>query len=204
MVNDPVTEEVKKFSVNIKTTNRRDLGTGTIVRTEGIIATCFHVIKNVLKHDQSNTSAVTFKIYFPSNPNTGEIEAKIFENLFNEKYDIAFLQLSSKTLPEDTKPAPLSSEIQPGVLFKSFGFRQSQDYKGLPAKGMIDTTVLQKLKKSSKTNEEKEETIEVIKLDSSEISEGMSGAPIYDTQQEKVVGIASKYKSCFYQQLSSD
>ena len=39
----------------------------------------------------------------------------------------------------------------------------------------------------------KKETIQVIKLSSSEISAGMSGGPIYDTLQEKVVGIASKY-----------
>ena len=57
MVNDPVAEEVKKFSVNIKTSNKIDLGTGTIVRKDGVIATCFHVIKNILKNNQPNTSS---------------------------------------------------------------------------------------------------------------------------------------------------
>jgi uncharacterized protein YjbI with pentapeptide repeats len=189
MDGDPITNQIKKFTVGIKTIDGTDLGTGTIVTTDGIIATCFHVIKD--KDDNRPYKSV--KLYFsPDLDSTkGEYDAEVLADKSSEKYDIAFVRLYSKSLPDFANIAPLSSHIQTGHSFRSFGFSEIEDFVGLPASGTIDDLVNYKIKKITETDEE--ETIRVIKLKSSEIAGGISGGPIYDTKQEKVVGIASNY-----------
>ncbi len=189
MDGNPITKHIKEFTVGIRAIDGTNLGTGTIVTTDGIIVTCFHVIKN--KDESRPPSSV--KLYFsPEFDSTKEdYDAEILADKSSEKYDIAFLQSHSKSLPDFAKIAPLSLNIQAGNSFRSFGFREIKDFEGLPASGLIDDLVSYKIKRIAENDQQ--ETIRVLKLNSSEIAGGMSGGPIYDTKQEKVVGIASNY-----------
>ena len=189
MDGDSITKQIKKFTVGIKAKDGSNLGTGTILTTDGVIVTCFHVIKD----NDANGPYKSVKLYFsPDFDSTkGEYDVEVLVDNSGEKYDIAFLQLYSKSIPDFATIAPLSSQIQTGNYFRSFGFSEIQNFIGLSASGTIDDIVSYKVKKVTETDEQ--ETIRVIKLISSEIAGGMSGAPIYDTIQEKVVGIASNY-----------
>ncbi len=189
MDGDSTTNQIKEYTVGIKTMDRTDLGTGTIVTTDGIVATCFHVIKN----KGENMPYESVKIYFSPDldPMQKEYDAEVLVDKSNEKYDIAFVQFYDKSIPEFAKTAPLSSHIQTRHSFRSFGFSEIEDFVGLPASGTIDDIVNHKINGITESN--KQETIRVIKLTSSEIAGGISGAPIYDEKQQKVIGLASNY-----------
>jgi S1-C subfamily serine protease len=139
MDGDPITNQIKKFSVGIRSHDGNDLGSGIIVTTDGIIATCFHVVK-----DKDGNGPYKFvKLYFSPDldPSKREYDAKVLAGKSSEKYDIAFLQLFSKKLPDFAIIAPMSSHIQTGNSFRSYGFSKKEDFIGLPASGTIEDIV---------------------------------------------------------------
>lgn len=154
MDGDAITNQIKQFTVRIKTIDGTDLGTGTIVTKDGVIATCFHVIKDKDK----NRPYKSVKLYFSPDFDSTKREyyAEVLTDKRAAKYDIAFLQLRSKSLPDFAKIAPISSRIQTDNPFRSFGFSEINDFVGLPAKGTIVDIVAKRIKKVTETDEEKQ------------------------------------------------
>jgi hypothetical protein len=180
-----IQDEIKEFTVGIRSDSGTFLGSGVLASDDGIILTCNHVIENL-----NNIPDRKIRIYFPS-CNGYEETAIIL--LTDSLLDIAFLQLSSLKPPPNTKAAPLSSYVKTNSEFNSFGFRKSENFVGLEASGKIRNMEQMILKKKTGVAKSSKETMTVLRLDTEEIENGMSGAPIYDLSLKKVVGIASKF-----------
>jgi tetratricopeptide (TPR) repeat protein len=170
--------EISKFTVRIKTED--SVGTGVIVTGDGLILTCYHVIKN-LDHK------TPVDVYFPSSKVTSH--ANVVDEYCNSDLDIAFLQLQDEGKELLIQPkvvvAKLSQEIQPGNEFWSFGFKIPDEFIGLTSTGHIRLKISVDMQGNGVLQD-------VIQLDSSDIEEGMSGAPVFDTKINRVVGIISR------------
>ena len=168
--------EIPKYTVQIIAEGL--VGAGVIVSKGGLILTCQHIIENV-KDDKN-----TVEVYFPMSNVTKE--ATIFKK--TDKYiDIALLQIQDKgwlSKQTDITVAPLSLEVQRGNTFYSHGFRENELFpKGLDAYGHIGITTPEKVGGNGS------HIVEVITIYSSNMKEGMSGAPVFDTKTKRVIGI---------------
>ena len=172
------------------------LGSGVIVTDNGYILTCYHVIGD---HIRKKIIDRDVDIYFPSNPGV-KGHANVIDTFCDPKLDIAFLQLQEK-LPEPTSVANLGETIYPKEhAFQSFGFRNPEGttkFEGLPANEVIQAKTRLKSRNGTITISPL-----LIALKSDQIAKGMSGAPVLDTEINKVVGIISdRYDSRY---LSED
>jgi S1-C subfamily serine protease len=173
--NDP-----KKSTVAIKTpVDDLILGTAIIVTDTGLIVTCYHVIEDArtVKMHHKN-----FDIYFPAAPDIAA-HAKVVEEYCNKSSDIAFLQIQEK-LPTQVSVARLGEVFSIGDEFQSFGFRRPDTFKGLYFDGKISGVTNLNL-----DNNENAISEDLIQLDSTELGAGTSGAPILDTQTDKIIGM---------------
>ncbi len=141
-------------------------GTGFIINEKNAITT-FHVVQIAAENPEKfvNTKfAITGDIY----------HAKVVE-VFMEQ-DIAIIEFDTP-LPTGVSPLEIESgELTTGNKFRTFGYG-GRDSIGLWAKGEIMGLM------------QDDQSQKRIQLSSSQIISGMSGAPIIDTQSQKVVGI---------------
>ena len=79
MDGDAITNQIKQFTVRIKTIDGTDLGTGTIVTKDGVIATCFHVIKDKDK----NRPYESVKLYF--SPDFDSTKREYYAEILTDK-----------------------------------------------------------------------------------------------------------------------
>jgi hypothetical protein len=181
-------QDLTKCTVAIqKSTGGLDLGTGVIVTDNGLILTCYHVVGNI----KTKTLDKAVDIYFPSAPQI-KGHANLLEEYCDPELDVALLQLQETKFPSQTTSANLGETIYAKEhKFQSFGFKNPLivKFEGLPANGIIQAKTRKKSKDSVLSPL-------VIVLKSDQIDKGMSGAPVLDTETNKVVGIISDhYKS---------
>jgi hypothetical protein len=158
--------QIKDFQDNIH-------GTGFII-DHNIAITCTHVIAAAgAKPGESLT--VTFSL-------TGESSLADVLNdswLPSDEEDIAILRIH-KDLPQGVQPAFLGpSSATAGHTFLSFGFPQIGNFQGLWAEGKILGPITD------------DNNISMLQLRSQEIKEGMSGGPVLDTDENRIVGIVN-------------
>ncbi len=149
------------------------LGTGFVVSREGLVATCYHVIKE--------TTSV--KIYF--HQANKEMKASVLPKYQLPEDDVAFL-LVDGPLPPEVQVAPLgdSKKIE-GFEFWSKGYRKVSRYEGLLASGII-LGLVQKPRqryKSLQLDPKYPQYIEIY----------MSGAPIFVPKLGRVVGMIKSF-----------
>ena len=164
MINAEPFDELNKYTVVIKNSNNKIMGTGVVV-TDELVVTCFHLVKDA-KFDNN------INIFFPQTNTT--ISSEVIDRCSDSNLDIALLRLNN-SLPKVTSIAPLSKIISFGHDFVSLGFRKLSDFPtGLFSIG--------KIYGQSPENS-------LIQLYSEELETGSAGSPVLDLQINKVIGI---------------
>ena len=149
--------------------NGRVLGTGFLVSRDGIILTCTHVVGF-----SDSKQPKIFEVAFLNTP--GRYKARLLECKPTDKEDVAILKLLD-ALPKSARPLLFgSSRNAQGHNFSTIGFPTSLNE--IRAEGQIQGV-------------SKPKDIFMLQLRSPELTQGFSGAPIFDTNTGRVVGMVS-------------
>jgi WD40 repeat protein len=153
-------------------------GTGFILSEKGIIATCSHVIQAEKLQVRSYPKPEKVEVIFRANGQRGA--ARLLPQAWRaaEAEDVALLQLEGP-LPLEVVPLSIgSSEGSAGHDFQTFGFPDQSPDEGIYGEGWLldQTTIL---------------GMRVLQVKSSEITPGFSGAPVFDMQTRRVVGMVT-------------
>ena len=153
-------------------------GTGFILSEKGVIVTCSHVIQAEKLQVRGYPRPERVQIVFRAN---GEkAEARLLPQAWRaaDAEDVAFLQLEGP-LPQGAEPLPLGgSDGAAGHSFQTFGFPDQSPEEGLYGEGrLIEQTSILGLK--------------VWQVQSSEITPGFSGGPVFDLDSRRVVGMVT-------------
>jgi energy-coupling factor transporter ATP-binding protein EcfA2 len=146
------------------------IGTGFVVSNNGLIVTCAHVLGKAMPE----TAQVVFQA-------TGEQrEAKVIAEGWRAatEEDVAFLQVTG-TLPEGVESLPLSSSKgTDGHTIRTFGYPDVGEVEGVRGAG-----------KSLGLGGKTKAGYPLLQLQSSEITAGFSGAPVWDEPRRRVIGM---------------
>ena len=145
-------------------------GTGFLV-SKNMIATCAHVIESA---DPGPDNKVTIR--FPLNGK--ELNAIIIPERWRspDSEDLSILQFEDN-IQEDAKVLSLGSSA--GVIGHkvcAFGFPEVGEIEGIWSRGEVSGKVT-------------ERGISLLQINSNEITEGFSGAPLWDESRHRVIGI---------------
>ena len=147
-------------------------GAGFVLTDEGLIATCAHVVEST---GAGPGDTVNLVFYATGDKMTATVERGGWRDSTAE--DIAILQLAG-TLPAEVQPVRLGTDVgTDGHHFRAFGFPQLGEMQGIWASGEILGRIIVT------------QDVMMLQIRSQEIKEGMSGAPLLDTQQHLVVGM---------------
>ena len=153
-------------------------GTGFILSEKGIIATCSHVIQAEKLQVRGYPKPEKVEVIFRANGQRGA--ARLLPQAWRaaEAEDVALLQLEGPLPPEVVPLSIGSSEGSAGHAFQTFGFPDQSPEEGIYGEGRLldQTTIL---------------GIRVLQVKSSEITPGFSGAPVFDTESRRVVGMVT-------------
>ena len=162
-------EGLEKFTVQISRLGEEAaLGTGILVTNGGLIATCYHVIKSIVKSKSAGSSSSKKYVSVSFSDGSIKLEAEIRE--CREDLDVAILKIDK--IPDGYEEAKLGIRTYDyiGHRFVSRGYRKNERYSHLPSNGTISDIVYSK-----------DWSTEVIRLESTNYGEtGMSGSAVYD------------------------
>lgn len=166
---------IVRVIVSTKAGETLRIGTGFIVTDDGLIATCAHVVHNNAGSEQ----VIMIEFHGTSQRQIATIVPEMWRPPGDG--DIAFLRIHGP-LPLSTKALALgSSKDSAGHMFYSWGYRLAEDFdEGLAAEGKIQASTIYR----GRT---------VLQLLTDQIDIGMSGSPIWDTQGQRVVGMANYF-----------
>jgi hypothetical protein len=154
----------------VRIVSNRRIGTGFVVADDGLIATCAHV----LGPSRPEKALVVFEADGVQREAT--VLAESWRGVDTE--DVALLQLCG-TLPPGVQPLPLgSSHGIEGHPLVTFGYPEAGEVEGVRGTGTI-------LGYGAKTRAGHP----LLQLRSSEITEGFSGAPVWDEVRRRVIGM---------------
>lgn len=149
-------------------------GTGFLVSNQGLILTCTHVIENwediqVKLMDQKGTFTLAYT-------------AQKIQYLDFDKGDITLLQMNEPP-PAHIQPVPLlSAQTSKNHFFETFGFPDMAATHGISIQGVI----------IDPNNRDPNGIPRIVLGQSNAITEGVSGAPIWDKEQKGVIGLVNK------------
>ena len=153
-------------------------GTGFILSEKGVIVTCSHVIQAEKLQVRGYPRPERVEIVFRANGQ--KAAARLLPQAWRaaDAEDVAFLQLEGP-LPQDAEPLPLGgSEGSAGHSLQTFGFPDQSPEEGLYGEGrLIEQTSILGMK--------------VWQVQSSEITPGFSGGPVFDLDSRRVVGMVT-------------
>jgi Trypsin-like peptidase domain len=169
---------LSRFTVRVESNG--GIGTGIVVTNDGIVVTCHHVIgNNTSIYDNIRVSLYDNKSYSASILLSNmESDSKL---VCDSLYDIAFLKINKPVYSFDRDKSaicPLSELVISGHDFYTSGHRKPDDFGSLGSFGQI-------VKKTTVEGK----GIPIIQLLCETIDVGMSGAPVFDLQSKKVIGI---------------
>jgi len=172
----PVPSHLIRGIVRILAPDGSTVGTGFLVHRDGLIATCAHVVQ-ACGIRPGDTVRVAFHA-------TGEErEATVERDWWRDPdmEDVAILRLQG-LVPEGVKPLPLGISLHSrGHDFFSWGYRLADVFAGgLAAGGKIQARILYRDQPA-------------LQLLSNQIDRGMSGAPLWDVQGRRVVGMINAF-----------
>ncbi len=153
-------------------------GTGFVLSEKGIIATCSHVIQAEKLQARVYSKPEKIEVIFRVNGQRGT--ARLLPQAWRaaETEDVTLLQLEGPLPPEVVPLSIGCSDGAAGHDLQTFGFPDQSQEEGICGEGrlMDKTTIL---------------GIRVLQVKSSEITPGFSGAPIFDMQARRVVGMVT-------------
>ena len=165
--------------VRVLTPEGTTAGTGFVVNDGGVIATCSHVVQSEesQRRGDPRPDYVDVAFHATADPCRARVEPKWWRPANAE--DVAILRLEGP-LPEGVTPLPLgSSYASKGHPFSSRGYRLAEHFsEGLEAEGKIQGSTSYK-------------DHPVLQLLTNQIDEGMSGAPVWDVNSRRVVGMVN-------------
>jgi WD40 repeat protein len=159
--------------VRVLNANGQTTGTGFVLADHGLIATCAHVVERA---GAGPGDTVRLVFHHTGDEASAAIEPKGW--CAPEAEDIAVLCLD-EPLPVGVKPLPLGLAVgTANHPFETFGFPEANPDEGLWGKGEIlhETTL---------------GGVRVLQLQSQEVTPGFSGAPIWNTATQRVVGMVT-------------
>lgn len=149
-------------------------GTGFLISRQGQVLTCAHVIED-WEDIQIKLLDVngTFTLIHTAHP---------IQYLAQDQGDVALLQIE-ESLPHHLKTLPLlSAQDSKNHPFETFGFPDMAATHGISGQGVIIDT----------DNRDPNGFPRIVLGHANAITEGISGAPIWDNEQKGVVGIINK------------
>ncbi len=160
--------------IQIRDDNGAIHGTGFLIDAN-IAVTCAHVVE-AAGAAPGKTLTIVFALTSACCP--AEVLADAWRPVKED--DIAILRLQGE-LPTGVTPAILrpSSENTAGHPFRAFGYSPLGDFQGVWAEGKILGPIID----SQGTT--------MLQLDSQQVAQGMSGAPVLDTKDDRVVGMVT-------------
>ncbi len=154
----------------VRIVSNKHIGTGFVVSSDGLIATCAHVLGS----PRPEKATVIFQ-------GTGtRQDATVIAEWWraSDAEDIAFLKIDG-ALPEGIQVLPLGScEGTSGHNIRSFGYPAAGEVEGIQGVG-----------KSLGLGPMTTGGYKLLQLRSSEITKGFSGAPVWDTLRQRVIGM---------------
>jgi Trypsin-like peptidase domain/WD domain, G-beta repeat len=153
-------------------------GTGFVITSDGLIATCSHVVQGCdsQKRGEPRPGKVNVIFRITGEPGVALVEGDWWRPC--EAEDVAILRVVGD-LPGQVKPLPLgSSEGTDRHEFDTFGFPRSNPVQGLWGDGHI-------------LKETKLPVVPVLQLSSTQVTRGFSGAPVLDRLRKRVVGMVT-------------
>ena len=153
-------------------------GTGFILSEKGIIVTCSHVIQPEKLQVRGYPRPEKVEVIFRANGQ--KAAARLLPQAWRaaEAEDVAFLQLEGPLPSEVVALSIGTSEGSAGHAFQTFGFPDQSPEEGIYGEGsLLDQTAIL--------------GIRVLQVKSSEITPGFSGAPVFDTESRRVVGMVT-------------
>src|SRR6266568_4488904 len=154
----------------VRIVSNRRIGTGFVVTDDGLIATCAHVLGT----SRPEKAFVVFQ------GDAVQREATVLAESWRavDAEDVALLRVSG-TLPTGVQPLPFgSSRGTEGHPLVTLGYPDAGEVEGVRGTGTI-------LGYGAKTRAGQP----LLQLRSSEITEGFSGAPVWDEVRRRVVGM---------------
>ena len=183
-----LTQNPLHFSVRIQHPSTLDpLGTGIAVSTDGKIVTCKHVLE-LAGIDPRQAGDAEVGVYFPQAGGGEEKQrrARVIACFPQHDDDLVLLGLVGGPAPLGPERIPALGQAEDSFLhpFISYGFVPLGHHPATYAQG----TILGCLP----CPEDRPLQAGLVQLESSQISPGMSGAPVLDRQTNLVVGVVSE------------
>jgi hypothetical protein len=168
-----MTQNLKTCIVQIRDVNGTVHGTGFIVDVDTAV-TCAHVVEAA---GAGPGASVTIAFSLTGDTCIAEVLAAAWRPVNGD--DIAILRLQG-ILPPGLKPAILGpSDNTADHSFRAFGYPEVGDMQGVWAKGDILGPITDSQGRK------------MLQLRAQEIAQGMSGAPVLDTDDDRVVGMVT-------------
>lgn len=175
-----VHQRLRNITVEVREAGTSEVrGTGVLISPGGLVATCAHVVDACGVEPRSiGGGAIGVRL-----PATGQHEAqdRVASVVWfprNHEDDLVVLQLDGGAVPPERVgvcgPAGPSDDHR----FRSFGYRMRGDYIGLLASGVI----------AGHVPSPRNYWMEPVQLESADLDSGMSGAAVFDTERNLIVG----------------
>src|SRR6266446_3641970 len=154
----------------VRVLSGRSVGTGFVVADDGLIATCAHVL------GQPCPEKVSVVLLATNEQREATVEMQWWRDV--EAEDIAILRVEGG-LPQGVRSLALGSSTGVGGhRISTFGFPSAGEVEGIAGYGKV-------LGRGSQTKAGQP----LLQLRSSEITQGFSGAPVWDELRRRVIGM---------------
>ncbi len=165
--------------VRIVNPNGSTAGAGFVASDDGLVVTCSHVVEDFESQLQGKPKPEKVRIVFYATGDAKEATVDADSWRPADAEDLALLRVEGP-LPYGVHPLPLgSSRGTKGHNFETFGFPEVNKEEGIPGDGHIvgETTI---------------RGCPVVAINSTQVTPGFSGAPVWDRATRRVVGMVTK------------
>jgi Trypsin-like peptidase domain len=173
-------QRLKEITVEVLDAATGDpAGTGVLVSAAGFAVTCSHVVE-ACGVDPRRVRGGDVLVRLPKTSLHDAVgrHAQVVWFPPDHEDDLVILELAGGPVPPERVGVCGPAGDAEEVAFRSFGFRQRGEYRGLMARGFIETHV----------DSERHFLQQPLQLRSPDLDSGMSGAAVLDIERNLVVG----------------